>query len=68
MIVVNDVIVKVGVWFLILGKKNLCVQEIVMENWFFIIYLVDSVGVFLFLQDEIFLDKEYFGCIFRNNV
>ncbi len=67
MIVANDATVKAGAWFPITGKKNLRAQEIVMENKIPIIYLVDSAGVFLPLQDEIFPDKEHFGRIFRNN-
>lgn len=66
-IVANDATVKAGAWFPITGKKNLRVQEIAMENHLPIIYLVDSAGVFLPLQDEIFPDKEHFGRIFRNN-
>jgi len=67
MIVANDATVKAGAWFPISGKKNLRLQEIAMENRLPIIYLVDSAGVFLPLQDEIFPDKEHFGRIFRNN-
>ena len=66
-IVANDATVKAGAWFPITGKKNLRAQEIAMENHLPIIYLVDSAGVFLPLQDEIFPDKEDFGRIFRNN-
>jgi 3-methylcrotonyl-CoA carboxylase beta subunit len=66
-IVANDATVKAGAWFPITGKKNLRAQEIAMENRLPIIYLVDSAGVFLPLQDEIFPDKEHFGRIFRNN-
>jgi len=66
-IVANDATVKAGAWFPITGKKNLRAQEIAMENKIPIIYLVDSAGVFLPLQDEIFADKEHFGRIFRNN-
>ncbi len=66
-IVANDATVKAGAWFPIAGKKNLRAQEIAMENRLPIIYLVDSAGVFLPLQDEIFPDKENFGRIFRNN-
>ena len=66
-IVANDPTVKAGSWFPITGKKNLRAQEIAMENKIPIIYLVDSAGVFLPLQDEIFPDKEHFGRIFRNN-
>lgn len=66
-IVANDATVKAGAWFPITGKKNLRFQEIAMENHLPIIYLVDSAGVFLPLQDEIFPDKEHFGRIFRNN-
>jgi len=65
--VANDATVKAGAWFPISGKKNLRAQEIAMENKIPIIYLVDSAGVFLPLQDEIFPDKEHFGRIFRNN-
>ncbi|MEZ4805611.1 MAG: carboxyl transferase domain-containing protein [Bacteroidia bacterium] len=67
MIVANDATVKAGAWFPISGKKNLRAQEIAIENKLPIIYLVDSAGVFLPLQDEIFPDKEHFGRIFRNN-
>ncbi|MBD78323.1 MAG: methylcrotonoyl-CoA carboxylase [Crocinitomicaceae bacterium] len=66
-IVANDATVKAGAWFPITGKKNLRFQEIAMENRIPIIYLVDSAGVFLPMQDEIFPDKEHFGRIFRNN-
>ena len=66
-VVANDPTVKAGAWFPITGKKNLRAQEIAMENKLPIIYLVDSAGVFLPLQDEIFPDKEHFGRIFRNN-
>ncbi len=66
-IVANDATVKAGAWFPITAKKNLRAQEIAMENKLPIIYLVDSAGVFLPLQDEIFADKEHFGRIFRNN-
>jgi acetyl-CoA carboxylase carboxyltransferase component len=66
-IVANDATVKAGAWFPITGKKNLRAQEIAMENRIPIIYLVDSAGVFLPMQDEIFPDKEHFGRIFRNN-
>ncbi|MEJ6694931.1 MAG: acyl-CoA carboxylase subunit beta [Chitinophagales bacterium] len=66
-VVANDATVKAGAWFPITGKKNLRAQEIAMENKIPIIYLVDSAGVFLPLQDEIFADKEHFGRIFRNN-
>ncbi|KFC20886.1 acyl-CoA carboxylase subunit beta [Epilithonimonas lactis] len=66
-VVANDATVKAGAWFPITGKKNLRAQEIAMENRLPIIYLVDSAGVFLPLQDEIFPDKEMFGRIFRNN-
>jgi 3-methylcrotonyl-CoA carboxylase beta subunit len=66
-IVANDQTVKAGAWFPITGKKNLRMQEIAMENMLPIIYLVDSAGVFLPMQDEIFPDKEHFGRIFRNN-
>ena len=67
MVVANDQTVKAGAWFPITGKKNLRMQEIAMENRLPIIYLVDSAGVFLPMQDEIFPDKEHFGRIFRNN-
>ena len=67
MIVANDATVKAGAWFPITGKKNLRAQEISMENRLPIVYLVDSAGVFLPMQDEIFPDKEHFGRIFRNN-
>jgi 3-methylcrotonyl-CoA carboxylase beta subunit len=66
-IVANDATVKAGAWFPITAKKNLRAQEISMENRLPIIYLVDSAGVYLPLQDEIFPDKEHFGRIFRNN-
>ena len=66
-IVANDATVKAGAWFPITAKKNLRAQEIAMENRIPIIYLVDSAGVFLPMQDEIFPDKEHFGRIFRNN-
>ena len=66
-VVANDATVKAGAWFPITGKKNLRLQEISMENRLPIIYLVDSAGVFLPMQDEIFPDKEHFGRIFRNN-
>lgn len=66
-IVANDQTVKAGAWFPITGKKNLRMQEIAMENNLPVIYLVDSAGVFLPMQDEIFPDKEHFGRIFRNN-
>lgn len=66
-VVANDATVKAGAWFPITAKKNLRAQEIAMENKLPIIYLVDSAGVFLPLQDEIFPDKEHFGRIFRNN-
>jgi acetyl-CoA carboxylase carboxyltransferase component len=67
MIVANDATVKAGAWFPVTVKKNLRAQEIAMENHLPIIYLVDSAGVFLPMQDEIFPDKEHFGRIFRNN-
>jgi len=67
MIVANDATVKAGAWFPIAGKKNLRAQEIAMENRLPTIYLVDSAGVYLPMQDEIFPDKEHFGRIFRNN-
>ncbi len=66
-VVANDATVKAGAWFPITGKKNLRLQEISIENRLPIIYLVDSAGVFLPMQDEIFPDKEHFGRIFRNN-
>tara|TARA_B110000305_G_scaffold158842_1_gene175639 strand:+ start:14605 stop:16248 length:1644 start_codon:yes stop_codon:yes gene_type:complete len=66
-IVANDATVKAGAWFPITGKKNLRAQEIAMDNHIPIIYLVDSAGVFLPMQEEIFADKEHFGRIFRNN-
>ena len=67
MIVANDATVKAGAWFPMTAKKNLRAQEIAMENRLPIIYLVDSAGVYLPMQDEIFPDKEHFGRIFRNN-
>lgn len=67
MIIANDQTVKAGAWFPITGKKNLRMQEIAMENHLPVIYLVDSAGVYLPMQDEIFPDKEHFGRIFRNN-
>lgn len=67
LVVANDATVKAGAWFPITGKKNLRFQEIAMENRIPIIYLVDSAGVYLPMQDEIFPDKEHFGRIFRNN-
>lgn len=66
-VVANDATVKAGAWFPITAKKNLRLQEIALENHIPIIYLVDSAGVYLPLQDEIFPDKEHFGRIFRNN-
>ncbi len=66
-VVANDASVKAGAWFPITGKKNLRAQEIALENRLPIIYLVDSAGVYLPMQDEIFPDKEHFGRIFRNN-
>lgn len=66
-VVANDASVKAGAWFPITAKKNLRIQEISMENNLPIIYLVDSAGVFLPMQDEVFPDKEHFGRIFRNN-
>ncbi len=66
-IVANDQTVKAGAWFPITGKKNLRMQEIAMENHLPVIYLVDSAGVYLPMQDEIFPDKEHFGRILRNN-
>lgn len=67
MVVANDATVKAGAWFPITAKKNLRAQEIAMENRIPLIYLVDSAGVYLPMQDEIFPDKEHFGRIFRNN-
>ncbi len=66
-IVANDQTVKAGAWFPVTGKKNLRMQEIAIENRLPVIYLVDSAGVFLPMQDEIFPDKEQFGRVFRNN-
>ena len=66
-VVANDATVKAGAWFPITAKKNLRAQEIALENHLPIIYLVDSAGVYLPMQDEIFPDKEHFGRIFRNN-
>ncbi len=66
-ILANDQTVKAGAWFPITGKKNLRMQEIAMENHLPVVYLVDSAGVYLPMQDEIFPDKEHFGRIFRNN-
>jgi acetyl-CoA carboxylase carboxyltransferase component len=66
-VLANDATVKAGAWFPVTGKKNLRAQEIAMENRLPIIYLVDSAGVYLPMQDEIFPDKEHFGRIFRNN-
>ena len=66
-IVANDATVKAGAWFPITAKKNLRAQEIAMENRLPIIYLVDSAGVYLPLQDEVFADKDHFGRTFRNN-
>ena len=66
-VVANDATVKAGAWFPITGKKNLRAQEISIENKIPIIYLVDSAGVYLPMQDEVFADKEHFGRIFRNN-
>src|SRR5688572_31872680 len=67
MIVANDATVKAGAWFPITAKKNLRAQEIALENRLPVVYLVDSAGVFLPMQDEIFPDKEHFGRQFRNN-
>jgi 3-methylcrotonyl-CoA carboxylase beta subunit len=67
LVVANDATVKAGAWFPMTAKKNLRAQEIAMENRLPIIYLVDSAGVYLPMQDEIFPDKEHFGRIFRNN-
>lgn len=66
-LIANDYTVKAGAWFPITGKKNLRMQEIAMENKLPVIYIVDSAGVYLPMQDEIFPDKEHFGRIFRNN-
>lgn len=66
-VLANDATVKAGAWFPITGKKNLRAQEISIENKLPIVYLVDSAGVYLPMQDEIFPDKEHFGRIFRNN-
>lgn len=66
-IIANDYTVKAGAWFPITGKKNLRLQEIAMENKLPVIYIVDSAGVYLPMQDEIFPDKEHFGRVFRNN-
>lgn len=66
-IIANDQTVKAGAWFPITGKKNLRMQEIAMENHLPVVYIVDSAGVYLPMQDEIFPDKEHFGRIFRNN-
>lgn len=67
LVVANDATVKAGAWFPITAKKNLRAQEIAIENRLPILYLVDSAGVYLPMQDEIFPDKEHFGRIFRNN-
>ena len=67
LVVANDATVKAGAWFPITGKKNLRAQEIALDNRLPIIYLVDSAGVYLPMQDEIFPDKEHFGRMFRNN-
>ncbi len=67
MIIANDATVKAGAWFPITAKKNMRAQEIAMENRLPLIYLVDSAGVYLPMQDEIFPDKEHFGRMFRNN-
>ncbi len=66
-VVANDATVKAGAWFPITAKKNLRAQEIAIDNQLPILYLVDSAGVYLPMQDEIFPDKEHFGRIFRNN-
>ena len=66
-IVANDATVKAGAWFPITAKKNLRAQEIAMENRLPIIYLVDSAGIYLPLQNEVFADKDHFGRMFRNN-
>jgi 3-methylcrotonyl-CoA carboxylase beta subunit len=66
-IIANDATVKAGAWFPLTAKKNLRAQEIALENHLPVIYLVDSAGVYLPMQDEIFPDKEHFGRIFRNN-
>ncbi|CAN5251976.1 carboxyl transferase domain-containing protein [soil metagenome] len=67
MLIANDATVKAGAWFPMTAKKNLRAQEIAIENQLPLIYLVDSAGVYLPMQDEIFPDKEHFGRIFRNN-
>lgn len=67
MIIANDATVKAGAWFPMTAKKNLRAQEIAMENRLPVVYLVDSAGVYLPMQDEIFPDKEHFGRMFRNN-
>ena len=67
LVVANDPSVKAGAWFPMTAKKNLRAQEIAMENRLPVLYLVDSAGVYLPMQDEIFPDKEHFGRIFRNN-
>ncbi|WP_101358107.1 acyl-CoA carboxylase subunit beta [Raineya orbicola] len=66
-VVANDATVKAGAWFPITAKKNLRAQEIAIENRLPIVYLVDSAGVYLPMQAEVFPDKEHFGRIFRNN-
>src|SRR5207237_10902421 len=66
-VVANDATVKAGAWFPITGKKNLRAQEIAIENRLPIVYLVDSAGVYLPMQDEIFPDKEHYGRIVRNH-
>ncbi|MEJ7913632.1 MAG: carboxyl transferase domain-containing protein, partial [Chitinophagaceae bacterium] len=67
MVIANDQTVKAGAWFPITGKKNLRMQEIAMQNYLPVIYLVDSAGVYLPMQDDIFADKEHFGKVFYNN-
>jgi acetyl-CoA carboxylase carboxyltransferase component len=67
MMIANDATVKAGAWFPLTGKKNIRLQEIAIENRLPVVYLVDSAGVFLPMQDEIFPDKEHFGRMFRNN-
>ncbi|MGA9115647.1 MAG: carboxyl transferase domain-containing protein [Bacteroidota bacterium] len=66
-VVANDATVKAGAWFPVTCRKNLRAQEISIENRLPIVYLVDSAGVFLPLQSEIFPDRDHFGRIFRNN-
>lgn len=66
-IVANDATVKAGAWFPITAKKTLRAQEICLENYLPIIYLVDSAGVYLPMQSDVFADKDHFGRTFRNN-